>query len=102
MTLPERPCLCEEVILREVDGEYIAYNPVSDEVALLNRSAAAVLDACDGTRTVPDLVTALQELFSLTSDVARHDVEQIVREFVDCGLLQPSCARPSAQGAEPA
>jgi coenzyme PQQ biosynthesis protein PqqD len=51
----------------------------------LNATAAAVLELCDGERTVDQIATTLSRRFG-EADV-RSDVEQLLAEIVTHGLL---------------
>lgn len=58
MHLPQRPCLRDDILLREIDGDWIAYDPVYDRTSLLNPSSAFLLGLCDGAHTVAEIIDA--------------------------------------------
>jgi pyrroloquinoline quinone biosynthesis protein D len=77
INLPEHPKLNRLFRLQweEVQQAYVLLYP--EGMVKLNQSAAEILKRCDGTQTIPDIVTSLETAFS-TTDL--HD--QIV------GMLQ--------------
>ena len=77
INLPEHPKLNRLFRLQweEVQQAYVILYP--EGMVKLNQSAAEILKRCDGTQTIPDIVTSLEAAFS-TTDL--HD--QIV------GMLQ--------------
>ena len=77
INLPEHPKLNRLFRLQweEVQQAYVLLYP--EGMVKLNQSAAEILKRCDGTQTIPDIVTSLEVAFS-TTDL--HD--QIV------GMLQ--------------
>ncbi|HTX46499.1 MAG TPA: PqqD family protein [Solirubrobacteraceae bacterium] len=74
------------LLTESVDGELIIYDQASDLVCRLNRTAACVWKASDGTRTVGDLVDVLaQDL----GDVADEDLVLVTLDSLsEYGLLE--------------
>ncbi|NQU47967.1 MAG: PqqD family protein [Planctomycetes bacterium] len=87
MSSEGNPQIRSEIVIREIDGEYAVYDPVSDRVALLNLSAITVLDLCDGTRTTAEIAMEVSALFSIPEERARLEVDQTLKEFKGSDLL---------------
>lgn len=71
------PCLAPvtSLLRSESDGGWLLTVP---EASLqLNRSAAEILQRCDGTRSVDTIVAELETLFAV------HGIEREVRSFLD-------------------
>jgi hypothetical protein len=63
-----RPLCRRDLLTEEIDGELLVYDE-QDHVALrLNRTAALVWRASDGTRTIPELVAALSDQLGEIAD----------------------------------
>lgn len=82
-----RPVRKPEVWLRQAGDENAAYNPATGSVYLLNETALAIWDLCDGQTSPEEMVTAVVELTGMHPDVVTEDVERILKEFEEAGLL---------------
>ena len=85
---PERPRLRDDVVLREVEGDYVVYEPVTDQTVLLNLSAAAVLELCDGSRTHEDIAREIAGTFSLPIEEARESIRGALEELAGAQLFE--------------
>jgi hypothetical protein len=77
-----------------LDDNVALYDDVDQVLILLNPSAAAVWEGCDGTSTMVELVGRLAEAHGADRKVLGPDVEQTVRKLAELGLL--------AEAGEPA
>ena len=73
------------VRFNEARGEWLMMLP--EAVVVLNDTAAAVLNLCDGARTVDGIVTALGEEYD---GVEPADVEDLLRGLADQHLVELS------------
>jgi len=93
MPLPEFPEKISSLSSEELEGmdEVIYIRPDDGASFSLNLTAAAVLDLCDGTRSRDDIARQLAECLPAgsTPDAAtiRSDVDDILHNFVDLGLI---------------
>lgn len=76
-----------EYRIEEMDGEYLLYSMGETRTIYLNPTAALVLNACDGTRSIGQIVTALVEVYPESEDAIATDVPDVIREFVNYGTL---------------
>jgi pyrroloquinoline quinone biosynthesis protein D len=81
------PRLTRHASLRwhEARGEWLMMLPES--VVVLNETAAAVLNLCDGQRSVDGIVTALGEEYD---GVEVADVEDLLRDLANQHLVELS------------
>jgi len=82
-----RPVRAQGTHAKELPGERLVYDPATHQVAVLNETAAFILDRCDGTRTVGELLRALEQRYSapravLAADLARTLAELRARKLV--------------------
>ncbi len=70
-----------------LDDNVALYDDVVQVLILLNPSAAAVWEGCDGAGTLDQLVGRLAEAHGEDRGVIGHDVVQTVRKLAELGLL---------------
>lgn len=84
-----RPRVRDDLLVRELPDGCAALDLRSDVVVLLNPSAAYVMSMCDGTRTEPELVTALREAVpALDASAAARDVRAALEQLANAGVLR--------------
>jgi hypothetical protein len=73
----------------EVEGETMLHDPATQQVYVLNPTAALIWSLCDGTHTVEQMIDAVKTQFSQTTGVdVPQDVNQSLAWFNEYGLLQ--------------
>lgn len=88
MEVPRHPRTREDLILRQLDEEFCVYDPVSDDLLVLNRTAALIFDLADGTRSIEEITAELSRAFegTETSGIS-DDVESTLEQFVEWGVF---------------
>lgn len=76
------------VWLHQAQGENVMYDPDSGAVHLLNDTALAIWDLCDGETLPQEMIDAICTLCSMHPDVVTEDVERVLTEFDRVGLLE--------------
>lgn len=71
----------------ELDDNIAVYDDVGQLMILLNSSAGAVWNLCDGTHTVDEMVTELAETYPDGAAVIRDDVRETLRKLAEIGLV---------------
>jgi hypothetical protein len=71
----------------DVDGSAVLHDPAAEVVHRLNSAATEVWEACDGSRSVADIVRALQRAHPDAGDVLGRDVRELVETFRRLHLL---------------
>src|SRR3954469_14184092 len=93
VTTEDRYARAEGTVTRKVGGE-TGIVPVRANVArldalyTLNETATFVWEQVDGTRTVADLIAAVVAEFAVPPGVAEEDVNRLLSELHDSGLLR--------------
>jgi coenzyme PQQ synthesis protein D (PqqD) len=82
-----RPARRADVWLRQSGEENAVYDPVTKSLHLLNDTALAIWELCDGKTRPDEMIDAICELSGMHLDVVTEDVERILAEFDDAGLL---------------
>ena len=84
------PKILPTIMRKDLPGdEEVLTSPDGANALIVNATGAAIVDLCDGTRTVDDIagfVTDIVPGSELTT--VRRDVQQFVGEFRTAGLLE--------------
>jgi hypothetical protein len=83
----ERPARRPDVWLRQAEGENVVFDPSTGAVHILNVTALAIWELCDGETRIGEMVEAICGLSGLPRDVVQEDVGRILREFEQAGIL---------------
>lgn len=89
---PLRPARRAGASTVALDDNVAVYDDVEQLLILLNTSAAAVWEHCDGATTLDDMVAALVALHPDESDHIGEDVRQTVGKLVELGLVVDASA----------
>jgi peroxiredoxin len=84
------------IVEQPLDNDLVLYHPVTGAGQLLNHTAARVWELCDGTRSVSTIARTLASDYGITVREARQDVDELVRELLDKGLLDQAGSQSSA------
>ncbi len=87
-----RPLGRDDLVTREVDGEFFLYDPVTDRVVLINHSAAVIFGLCDGTRTEDEIAAEVQRLYGSEAEQLDNEARATLAEFTANGLIAPAQA----------
>jgi hypothetical protein len=71
----------------QLDDNVAIYDDVGQVLVMLNPSASAVLDSCDGNTTFETIVSSLAERHGADVGSVREDVWHTMRKLVTIGLL---------------
>lgn len=82
-----RPVRRKDVWLRNTKDEIAVYSPATGDVYLLNETALAIWDLCDGETRPEEMMTAICEVTGLPPEVVAEDVERILLEFDHAELI---------------
>jgi hypothetical protein len=91
-----RPCRRKGVEQHPVVDDLVLYEQESNRTFALNRSAAAIWELCDGTRTANEIACELERALGTDERTLRDDVRSGILELYRLGLLESS-ARPDAR-----
>lgn len=68
------------------DG-WAVYEPESDSLHVLNDSARAIWELCDGRTSPSEMALAISELTGLGQDDASRDVDAALERLYELGLI---------------
>jgi hypothetical protein len=84
-----RPRVRDDVVFRELDQEWVVFDPATRRMHALNLTAALVWEHCAGDLTVAQIAEAVRAAFAEApdADAVGHDVEEVLARFRLEGLL---------------
>ena len=83
----QRPRRRRGVWLRTSGEENAVYDPATGGLHLLNETARAIWELCDGETTPDEMVTAICEVSGLHPEVVAEDVHRTLAEFESLRIL---------------
>lgn len=83
-----RPKRRGDLLLREVEEELLLFDPRTGEASLLNGTAAAIFDLCDGLTPLAAMAEEILGVLSADPETVRADVQRIVEELTGMGLIE--------------
>ena len=75
----------------ELDGEIVVYDDTQASqptLHLLNASASAIWHCCDGSATLPQVITDLAEAYDVETGVIAESVSDVLDRLVSSGLVE--------------
>jgi hypothetical protein len=78
----------------DVDGETVVYVAATESLHLLDGTASVVWWALDNTTTLGVICDELADAFGVAAERIRGDVEPLVKNLVEAGLVTGTPATP--------
>lgn len=88
------PSLRTDLLRRDIDGEAVLWSPIRADPVALDPVATVMLDVIDGVATISDLVLDVQDVIGVSNDIARAQVQRIIRRLDDARVLTASMPSP--------
>lgn len=85
-----RPRLRGDLRIRNIDGEAIVLDRKQDHMHSFNPTAACIVGAVDGERTIEEISAAICAQFEVSADQAWKDTVKTLAELERLGLLEPT------------
>ncbi len=84
-----RPKRAKDIIARDVEEETVLITPDASRALVLNAIGGAILDLCDGTRTVEDIVDFICNNVAVAdADEVHRDVAALVAQLIEAGVVE--------------
>lgn len=78
------------ILQAEVDAGLALLDPASNKYFLLNKSGAVLWAELENEKTIDDLCAAVSDLFNVSRETCRGDVEDTVQTLAGKGLIVAS------------
>ena len=88
------PLRRDDLVLEELDGEAILYDPRYGAVHRFNTVTLFVWDTCDGSHTAADVARRLTQLCEVEPDEVLEHVQRVIAELGILELLQNAPVEP--------
>ena len=99
-TVPTHPAVRDDLAMVELDGELVVYDHAGHGLHHLNRTATAVFRCLDARSTVGEIVADIVDVTGLPRADVDRDVQVVVTDFVDQGLVVVEPAPGAARNGE--
>lgn len=86
-TTDRLPLRIPDVTVEHRDDGHVLRRPGRNTAHLLNETALALWQLCDGATTPEEMAEAVAELFGLDRATARHEVRRTLEELTEVGLV---------------
>jgi hypothetical protein len=88
----EHPKRRSDVIFRPLDDSWVLFDPGTEQLHVLNFSAALVWEFADGETVLDGIAEAVGSAFDppVSASQAMTDVRSVLERFQEAGLLDPS------------
>jgi hypothetical protein len=71
------------------DGEVVVSLPGGDSALILNSVADAVLELCDGSRTIDEIAQFVRDTVPVPADIdVVHDITAVVEQLSRAGVIE--------------
>lgn len=88
------PLRRDGIVLEELDGEAILYDPRYGAIHRFNDVTLFVWDLCDGVHAVQDMAHRLTQLSEVAPGKAMESVQRVIAELQTLDLLEGNAAEP--------
>jgi hypothetical protein len=83
-----RPVRRDDVWLRRAGAENALFDPETGKIHLVNATALAIWNLCDGETRPDEMIDAIVDLCNTHPDIVTEDVGRILDEFEIASLIQ--------------
>ena len=82
------PKIKHKMTEQRVGNEVLLLDPTKQQLHHLNPTASWILERCEGTRTIDEIVSDFAMCFNLPLAVAQTDVNTMLNQLLDLGLIE--------------
>jgi hypothetical protein len=82
-----KPKVREDLVVVDIDGEAVVYEPADVLLHHLNPTATVVFKLCDGSGTVRELSEDIADILGMPVNTVLRQVRRVVSQFKQAGLL---------------
>ena len=82
-----KPRLRSDLVTRDVADDFLVYDPDNGETYLLNPTAAAIVELCDGTSNAAAIAEEIASITHAEREPVLIDVERTLRDLTEKRLV---------------
>lgn len=87
MNLQQKPIIPETIVWREELGDVIILNSETEELKLLNPTAAFIWGLCDGEHSVENIVGLMLDTFDVEREQCESDIKDLFKQLEERSLV---------------
>ena len=80
--------LDEQVRYRRLFDEGVLIHQKQAEALILNETAMAFLELCDGQRSTADIINEMSQQYEVGHDELKEDLKEFVQELTRAGIIR--------------
>ncbi len=88
ISLDFKPQKRENLKIENIEDGSVVYDPLNDEVFLLNNSASVILNMCDGNFTIKEMIDIISETLNVEKEKISQDTIKIINEFIKKNIIK--------------
>lgn len=88
INMDEKPKRKDNLVAEDMDDDVLVADFRKSEMHVLNPTAAAIWEMCDGEHTAEQIADTLAEHFGVTAEEIQSDVANMLADFNEKGLLE--------------
>ncbi|MEO0232169.1 MAG: PqqD family peptide modification chaperone [candidate division WOR-3 bacterium] len=88
ISLDFKPQKREDLKIENIEDGSVVYDPLNDEVFLLNNSASVILNMCDGNFTIKEMIDIISETLNVEKEKISQDTIKIINEFIKKNIIK--------------
>ena len=87
LTLENRPCRQDTILLQQAAESHILLNPDNGQCYALDDIGAMIWSLCDGTHSVSDIVAAIVSEYDAPDETVEVDTMELLQDLLNEKLL---------------
>lgn len=88
ISLDFKPQKREDIKIESIEDGSVVYDPLNDEVFLLNNSASVILEMCDGNFTIKEMIDIVSITLNIEKEKVLQDTIKIINEFIKKNIIK--------------
>jgi PqqD family protein of HPr-rel-A system len=94
-----KPRARPDLVVAELDGEAVVYDPLPDKLHYLNHTAALIFQLCNGRMTISEIAGTLGDAYEMDAQVLEDEIRPLLRRLQTLGLVEGKAADRIAKEA---
>jgi len=89
MNIKKRYIKKRNMLIKDVDNNFVVFEPMTKTYNILNGMAKDILNNCDGNKDISDLITFIKKVYNNNNlDEIKRDVFECIEAMIKLGLIE--------------
>lgn len=84
----QKPVICDNLNVKNIDGETVILNRSTDQIHTLNTTASFIWNMLEQQSDFDSIMKQLTESYEITLDAASTDLQSILNELSELNLIK--------------